>query len=362
MMCSLSAARAEVTRRRATSSAGASSGSVSMGLPCARDACASGGNEVDREVAFPPELDRRLAAGKRSSARAGNATRRVPRRARTACPRVILQRLVHQPPSYQPLATRTCSPVGSVAPATKASFASNASPTWLTRQRRNSSRTAPAVPRRWSGADRGHGSGHGCDRSAWKRARVHNPAADASEPTTRRAPPPSTTITSKRGGRCCRTSRAGTPRPMQRGPGHRRPGRPGPRVPSTATETSTGPEGRTLDRSVAGPRRGRRCHHPRGLSACARRRRSRHRAPRQRPARGTPREPSPNYLRMHIRPARHRGAQVSLDTERLDVRRRWPAPSSPPSPRPLVENRVPALVTGWIPALHDSMTRWDHGD
>src|SRR3954468_9429566 len=51
-----------------------------------------------------------------------------------------------QPPSYQPLTTRTCCPLGSDASATKATFASNASATWWTRPRKNSSPTAPAVP------------------------------------------------------------------------------------------------------------------------------------------------------------------------------------------------------------------------
>jgi hypothetical protein len=56
-----------------------------------------------------------------------------------------------------------------------------------------------------------------------------------------------------------------------------------------------------------------------------------------------------------------RGARVTLDTT---------GSMSAPMGRTLVailthalvENRVPALITGWIPALDDSMTRWDNDD
>src|SRR3954447_14497920 len=49
-------------------------------------------------------------------------------------------------PSYQAASTRTCVPEGSEASATWTSLAANASATWRTSERRNSSPTAPAVP------------------------------------------------------------------------------------------------------------------------------------------------------------------------------------------------------------------------
>ena len=68
---------------------------------------------------------------------------------------------------------------------------------------------------------------------------------------------------------------------------------------------------------------------------------------------------TPNYL--HDILWCDRGAQVTLDTK---------GTMSAPMARTmvailthaLVEDRVPALVTGWIPALDDSMTRWDNDD
>ena len=68
---------------------------------------------------------------------------------------------------------------------------------------------------------------------------------------------------------------------------------------------------------------------------------------------------TPNYL--HDIVWCDRGAQVSLDTKgsmSAAMARTMVAVLT----QALVENRVPALVTGWIPALDDSMTRWDHDD
>jgi hypothetical protein len=68
-----------------------------------------------------------LASGKRFVSSSGNATTARSTTSAHGLPCVSYSNgSSSQPPSYQPLITRTCSPVGSPASATKANFASNA--------------------------------------------------------------------------------------------------------------------------------------------------------------------------------------------------------------------------------------------
>jgi hypothetical protein len=141
-----------------------------------------------------------------------------------------------------------------------------------------------------------------------------------------------------------------------RRPGHRRPGRPGSRGPRQRRRFRRA-RSRVLHRPVASPCAGRRCHRPRGPTP-AQRRRPRYRALRQRD-RAHLGGLTPNYL--HDIVWCDRGAQVTLDTK---------GSMSAPMGRTmvailthaLVDDRVPALVTGWIPALDDPMTRWGSVD
>ena len=71
-----------------------------------------------------------LASGKRLVSASGNATTACSTTSAHGLPRVSYSNGSSiQSPSYQPLSTRTCSPLGSVASATNANFASNASAT-----------------------------------------------------------------------------------------------------------------------------------------------------------------------------------------------------------------------------------------
>ena len=74
-----------------------------------------------------------LASGKRCVSASGNATTDRSTTSAHGLPSVSYSNGSSiQSSSYQPLSTRTCSPLGSVASATKANFASNASATWRT--------------------------------------------------------------------------------------------------------------------------------------------------------------------------------------------------------------------------------------
>ena len=71
-----------------------------------------------------------LASGKRLVRASGNATTALSTTSAHGLPSVSYSNGSSiQAPSYQPLTTRTCLPSGSLASATKANFASNASET-----------------------------------------------------------------------------------------------------------------------------------------------------------------------------------------------------------------------------------------